>query len=103
MKNVYRLNVRFDCADTEQKELVEKIQSLDRLQHGSINSFVIEAIRKRFESAEQTQILVETLRQVLREELQGMAFEIQSQSNAAEAPDNADEVASVMETLAMFD
>ena len=100
MKNVYRLNVRFDCTDTEQKELVEKLQSL---QHGSINSFVIEAIRERFESAEQTQILTETLRQVLREELQGMTFEVPEQSNAAEAPDNADEVASVMETLAMFD
>lgn len=103
MKNVYRLNVRFDCTDAEQNELVEKLKSLDRFQHGSINGFVIEAIRKRFESAEQTQILAETLRQVLREELQGMAFEIQSQSNAAEAPDNADEVTSVMETLAMFD
>ena len=100
MKNVYRLNVRFDCTDTEQKELVEKLQSL---QHCSINSFVIEAIRERFESAEQTQILTETLRQVLREELQGMAFEVPEQSNAAEAPDNADEVASVIETLAMFD
>ena len=100
MKNVYRLNVRFDCTDTKQKELVEKLKSL---QHGSINSFVIEAIRERFESAEQTQILTETLRQVLREELQGMTFEVPEQSNAAEAPDNADEVASVMETLAMFD
>ena len=100
MKNVYRLNVRFDCTDTEQKELVEKLQSL---QYGSINSFVIEAIRERFESAEQTHILTETLRQVLREELQGMTFEVPEQSNAAEAPDNADEVASVMETLAMFD
>ena len=100
MKNVYRLNVRFDCSDTVQKKLVEKLKSL---QYCSINSFVIEAIRERFESAEQTQILTETLRQVLREELQGMTFEVPQQSNAAEAPDNADEVASVMETLAMFD
>ena len=100
MKNVYRLNVRFDCTDTEQKELVEKLQSL---QHCSINSFVIEAIRERFESAEQTQILTETLRQVLREELQVVALEVPKHSNAAEIPDNADEVASVMETLAMFD
>lgn len=100
MKNVYRLNVRFDCTDTEQKELVEKLQSL---QHCSINSFVIEAIRKRFESAEQTQILTETLRQVLREELQVVALEVPKHSNAAEIPDNADEVASVIETLAMFD
>ena len=100
MKNVYRLNVRFDCTDTKQKELVEKLKSL---QHGSINSFVIEAIWERFESAAQTTILAETLRQVLREELQGMTFEVPPQSNAAEAPDNADEVASVMETLAMFD
>lgn len=100
MKNIYRLNVRFDCADTAQKELVEKLQSL---QHCSINSFVIEAIRERFESAEQTQILTETLRQVLREELQGVALEVPKHSNAAEIPDNADEVASVIETLAMFD
>ena len=100
MKNVYRLNVRFDCTDTEQKELVEKLQSL---QHCSINSFVIEAIRERFESAEQTQILTETLRQVLREELQVVALEVPKHSNAAEIPDNADEVASVIETLAMFD
>ena len=103
MKNVYRLNVRFDCSDEKQRELAEHLQDIGRTQHGSINSFVIEAIRERFESAEQTQILTETLRQVLREELQGMAFEMPPQSNAAEAPDNADEVASVMETLAMFD
>jgi len=103
MKNTYRLNVRFDCTDAVQKELVEKLQSLDRLQHGSINSFVIEAIRERFESAEQAQILAETLRQVLREELHGIAFEVPQQGNAAEVPDKPDEVASVMETLAMFD
>ena len=102
MKNVYRLNVRFDCTDTDQKELVEKLKSIDRLQHGSINSFVIEAIRERFESAEQMQILTEILRQVLREELQVVALEVPKHSNAAEIPDNADEVASVMETLAMF-
>ena len=100
MKNVYRLNVRFDCTDAVQKDLAEKLQSL---QHCSINSFVIEAIRERFESAEQTQILIETLRQVLREELQVEALEVPKHSNAAEIPDNADEVASVMETLAMFD
>ena len=103
MKNVYRLNVRFDCSDEKQRELAERLQDIGRTQHASINSFVIEAIRERFESAEQTQIFAETLRQVLREELQGKAFEVSEQSNAAEAPDNADEVASVMETLAMFD
>ena len=103
MKNIYRLNVRFDCSDDKQRELAERLQDIGRTQHASINSFVIEAIRERFESAEQTQILTETLRQVLREELQVVALEVPKHSHAAEIPDDADEVASVMETLAMFD
>lgn len=103
MKNTYRLNVRFDCSDATQKELVKKLKAIDWLRHGSINSFVLAAIREHFENAERTQTLAETLRQVLREELQSIALAAPTQSIATEAPDSADEVSAVMETLSMFD
>ena len=99
MKNVYRLNVRFDCADTAQKKLVEKLQSL---QHGSINSFVIEAIREHFERAEEAELLADILRKVLREELQGRTFPALQEDVYESAAGNEGNDASVLEALEMF-
>ena len=33
----YRLNTRFDLTDKRQREIVERLQALDKKQYGSIN------------------------------------------------------------------
>ena len=37
----YRLNIRFDLTDKRQREIVERLQALDKKQYGSINKFVL--------------------------------------------------------------
>ena len=103
MKNVYRLNVRFDCSDEKQRELAERLQDIGRTQHASINSIVIEAIQEHFERAEQSEILAETLRTILREELQGISFSAPQEDAYESAAGNGGDDASVLEALAMFE
>ena len=42
----YRLNIRFDLRDKRQREIVERLQALDKKQYGSINKFVVIAVGK---------------------------------------------------------
>ena len=103
MKNKYRLNVRFDCSDEKQRELAERLQEIGQTQHTSINSFVIEAIRERFERAEEAELLADLFRKVLREELQDMSFSAPLEDAYESAAGNEGNDASVLEALAMFE
>ena len=102
MKNNYRLNVRFDCSDEKQRELAERLQEIGQTQHASINSFVIEAIRERFERAEEAELLADILRKVLREELQGKTFSASQEETSESVSENGRDDASVLEALEMF-
>ena len=53
----YRLNIRFDLTDKRQREIVERLQALDKKQYGSINKFVVTAS----EQPPQVQVVAHTL------------------------------------------
>ena len=70
----YRLNIRFDLTDKRQREIVERLQALDRKQHGSINKFVVIAVGKALDEIGTTSLTAEEVRRIIREELQEVTF-----------------------------
>lgn len=46
MNNVYRLNVRFNLDDPEEREAAEYLQKLNSQYHKNMNRFIIQAICK---------------------------------------------------------
>ena len=70
----YRLNIRFDLTDKRQREVVERLQALDRKQHGSINKFVVIAVGKALDEIGTTSLTAEEVRRIIREELQEVTF-----------------------------
>ncbi len=70
----YRLNIRFDLTDKRQREIVERLQALDRKQHGSINKFVVIAVGKALDGIGTTSLTAEEVRRIIREELQEVTF-----------------------------
>ena len=70
----YRLNIRFDLTDKRQREIVERLQALDKKQHGSINKFVVIAVGKALDGIGTTSLTAEEVRRIIREELQEVTF-----------------------------
>ena len=70
----YRLNIRCDLTDKRQREIVERLQALDRKQHGSINKFVVIAVGKALDEIGTTSLTAEEVRRIIREELQEVTF-----------------------------
>lgn len=70
----YRLNIRFDLTDKRQREIVERLQALDRKQHGSINKFVVIAVGRALDGIGTTSLTAEEVRRIIREELQEVTF-----------------------------
>jgi hypothetical protein len=77
MKEYYRLNLRFDQNDPEERRISEALKSLDREKHGSINSFAVRAIGEALERIGrpyQCDFTLEDVRAVVREELSDIDF-----------------------------
>ena len=70
----YRLNIRFDLTDKRQREIVERLQTLDKKQYGSINKFVVTAVGKALDRIGTTSLTAEEVRRIIREELQEVTF-----------------------------
>ena len=70
----YRLNIRFDLTDKRHREIVERLQALDKKQYGSINKFVVTAVGKALDRIGTTSLTAEEVRRIIREELQEVAF-----------------------------
>ena len=70
----YRLNIRFDITDKRQREIVERLQALDKKQYGSINKFVVTAIGKALDRIGTTSLTAEEVRRIIREELQEVKY-----------------------------
>ena len=70
----YRLNIRFDITDKRQREIVERLQALDKKQYGSINKFVVTAVGKALDRIGTTSLTAEEVRRIIREELQEVTF-----------------------------
>ena len=71
---VYRLNIRFDLTDERERQIAERLLSLDRKQYGSINKFIIAAVGKALDGANGDTLTAEKIRRNVREELQNAAI-----------------------------
>ena len=110
MKNNYRINVRFDLRKEREKDAVEYLAKLSEQSGGTRNRFivdvVIEAIRRQQSG---TDISLEDIRPMVREELQSVSF---VSDPATETPpfrtelteeEKAKNDAGILSALAMFD
>lgn len=70
----YRLNIRFDLTDKRQREIVERLQALDKKQYGSINKFVVIAVGKALYETGDGTLTAEEFRRIIREELHEITF-----------------------------
>ncbi|WP_418596180.1 hypothetical protein [Hominenteromicrobium sp.] len=70
----YRLNIRFDLTDKRQREIVERLQAIDKKQYGSINKFVVTAVGKVLDVIGTASLTAEEVRRIIREELQEVSF-----------------------------
>ena len=107
----YRLNIRFDLTDPEQKRIADELRRLDRREHGSINSFAVKAIGEyldRLLRPSEHDFTLDDIRALFREELRDMDFAPRRQAPSFIPPaemteeERAENDRSVLETLDMF-
>ena len=104
----YRLNIRFDLTDKRQREIVERLQAIDKKQYGSIYKFVVTAVGKALDGIGTTSLTAEEVRRIIREELQAVTFVSEQQPQVqAVAPTLTEEELvrneqSVLDDLEMF-
>ena len=100
----YRINVRFDLDKPKEANAAQYLQSLDK----SRNAFMVTAILNEMQRQTSTNgVLLEDIRQVIREELQEMSFvaappvfePVQSELPEEQQAENAK---SVLDDLEMF-
>ena len=71
--SIYRMTLRFDLNRPEERQAVSFLRQLDRAQHLSRNRFVIDAVLKQVEAADNAGgngLTLDQIRQVIREEFQ---------------------------------
>ena len=107
-KQCYRLNIRFDLTDKRQREIVERLQALDKKQYGSINKFVVTAVGKALDRIGTTSLTAEEVRRIIREELQEVTFvseqppQVQAVAPTLTKEEQAKNEQSVLDDLEMF-
>ena len=82
MMTDYRFNVRFDTRNEAERQAAEFLRGMKR---GSRNRFVIEAIAARMNGGVDKDVLVDTLRQVIRDELQSIPLAVSQPGEASAA------------------
>lgn len=73
MMTDYRFNVRFDTRNEAERQAAEFLRGMKR---GSRNRFVIEAIAARMNGGIDKDVLVDTLREVIRDELRSIPLAV---------------------------
>lgn len=99
MKNVYRLNVRFDLDDPVEREAAEFLNAYDGK---SRNRFIIDAVMDAIHRNDGHGFTLTDIQKMFREELQ--AVSIASPAAPAEDSEEAteNEMQNVLDTLEMF-
>ena len=98
--SVYRITVRFNLEDDEERGAAEYLQSL---KHGDCNRFVVSAVmaRIRAQSANEADpTLLNSIRQIFREEVQALPPTKESTVPALPAEEQDDQ--SVLDDLELF-
>ena len=110
MKNNYRINVRFDLKKEREKEAAEFLFKLSVQSSGSRNRFIVDAVIEAIRRQQNgTDVSLEDIRAMFREELQSVSF---VNAPAKDAPpfqtelteeEKAKNDAGILSALAMFD
>lgn len=99
MKNVYRLNVRFDLDDPVEREAAEFLNAYDGK---SCNRFIVSAVMGAIHRNDGRDFTLTDIQMMFREELQAVsiASPVTPMGTSEEATEN--EVQNVLDTLEMF-
>lgn len=110
MKNNYRINVRFDLRKDAEKSAAEYLAKLSEQSSGTRNRFIVDAVIEAIRCKQSgTDVSLEDIRAMFREELQSVSF---VSAPAKEAPpfrtelteeEKAENDAGILSALAMFD
>ncbi len=98
--SVYRITIRFNLEDDEERSGAEYLQGL---KHGDCNRFVVNAVlaRIRAQSANEADpILLNSIRQIFREEMRALPLTQENTVPALPAEEQQDQ--SVLDDLELF-
>ena len=105
--NTYRLHVRFVLHNTEEADAVAFLQSLSETDRKSRNKFIVNALLEQIRRQGRTcDFSLEDIRQVFREELQGLSVAAPAVLPAEKEPKSEEQKAAndaaVLSALDMF-
>ena len=110
MKNNYRINVRFDLKKEREKEAAEFLFKLSVQSSGSRNRFIVDAVIEAIRRQQNgTDVSLEDIRAMFREELQSVSFvnapikEVPPFRAELTEEEKAENDAGILSALAMFD
>ena len=106
-QNVYRLNVRFDLNNAEEAEAAAFLQRLSETDRKSRNKFIVTAVLEQIHRQGRSyDFSLEDIRQVFKEELQGLSVAVPLALPAEKDAMNEDQKAAndvaVLSALEMF-
>ena len=99
MKNIYRLNVRFDLDDSEEREAAEFLNAYDGK---SRNRFIVSAVMGAIHRNDGRDFTLTDIQMMFREELQAVSIASPAAPMGASEEATENEVQNVLDTLEMF-
>lgn len=99
MKNVYRLNVRFDLDVPEEHEVVEYLNAYDGK---SRNRFIVSAVMDAIHRNDERDFTLADIQMMFREELQAVSIASPAAPMGASEEATENEVQNVLDTLEML-
>ena len=110
MKNNYRINVRFDLRKDAEKSAAEYLAALSEKSSGTRNRFIVDAVIEAIRREQNgTDISLDDIRAMFREELQSVSFvsapvtKAPSLQTELTEDEKAKNEANILSALAMFD
>lgn len=70
MADDYRINVRFDLRNEAERSAAEYLQAIHRQNRKSRNRYIVDAVLQKIAGENSDKILLESIRQIFREEVQ---------------------------------
>ena len=102
MKNVYRLNVRFDLDDPEEHEAVEYLKSVYDSDGKSRNRFIVSAVMDAIHRNDGHDFTLADIQMMFREELQAVSVASSAAPMGTSEEVTENEMQNVLDTLEMF-
>ena len=72
MADDYRINVRFDLRNEAERSAAEYLKAIQRQNRKSRNRFIVDAVIKKITNDNSDKVLLESIRQIFREEVQSL-------------------------------